>query len=332
MKLKMLQWLVCPKCRLDLTVAAGKESSEEIEEGSLRCSKCAGEFPIIRGIPRFVPAENYASTFGRQWNRYARLQLDSCNHTSFSRERFYSITEWNPAALAGKLVLDVGCGSGRFSEIALAAGAEVVALDLSSAVDACRDNLGQNPRFHCLQASIYELPFREGTFDYTYCIGVIQHTPDPKQSVLCILKTVKPAGQAGLWIYERTWKSFIGTAAFKYALRPWTKRMTIPELETFSERIERGCWPILRWARHWGILGKCVMRMLPAASTHLQSIPLTDSDFREWVRLDTFDMYSPAHDHPQTFPRVQSWLEAAGFRVDPRHPHGAISITGTRLS
>ena len=60
--------------------------------------------------------------------------------------------------------------------------------------------------------------------------------------------------------------------------------------------------------------------------------PLSDEDFRAWVRLDTFDMYSPAHDHPQTFSRVKSWLEAAGFRVDPRHPHGAISITGTRLS
>jgi SAM-dependent methyltransferase len=296
----------------------------------LQCSQCASSFPIVRGIPRFVLADNYALSFGHQWNRYARLQLDSQNKTSFSRQRFYSITEWRPEDLAGKLVLDVGCGSGRFSEIALAAGAEVVAMDLSSAVDACRNNLGGNPRLHCVQASIYEMPFRDGTFDYAYCIGVIQHTPDPKQSVACILRMARPGGQVGLWIYELNWKSFIGTSAFKYGFRPWTKRMSIARLESFSSQIERWCWPVLRWARHRGRIGKYVMRMLPAASMHLQEVPLSDEEFREWVRLDTFDMYSPAHDHPQTFSRVSSWLEEAGFRVNPRHPHGAISITGTR--
>lgn len=228
-------------------------------------------------------------------------------------------------------MLDVGCGSGRFSEVALAAGAEVVAMDLSSAVDACRNNLGHHSGLHVVQGSIYEMPFRAALFDIAYCIGVIQHTPNPEQSVRCISKMVKPGGNVGLWIYELNWKSFIGTAGFRYGLRPWTRQMSIEKLETFCHRIEQLCWPVLRHARRGGKLGKVMMRMLPAASTHLQGVPLSDEDFREWVRLDTFDMYAPAHDHPQTFSRVASWLESAGFKVDPRHPHGAISITGTRL-
>lgn len=330
MQRKMLQWLVCPACRGELVVTARPET-DEIEEGTLKCPRCAVAYLIVRGIPRFVPQENYATTFGHQWTRYARLQLDSQNHTTFSRDRFYSITEWSPATLAGKLVLDAGCGSGRFAEVALAAGAEVVALDLSSAVEPCRANLGGSPRLHCVQASLYELPFRDRQFDFVYCIGVIQHTPDPKKSVQCLLEKVGIGGSVGLWIYELTWKSFVGTMAFKNFLRPWTKRWSIAKLERFSDRVEQLCWPVLRWARHRGKLGKAIMRLLPAASAHIQAVPLSDADFREWVRLDTFDMYSPAHDHAQTFPRVKSWLEEAGFRVDPRHPHGAISITGTRL-
>jgi 2-polyprenyl-3-methyl-5-hydroxy-6-metoxy-1,4-benzoquinol methylase len=330
MQRKLLEWLVCPKCRGELAVTVHHEAAE-IEEGVLGCSRCAAAYPIVRGIPRFVQQENYATTFGHQWTRYARLQLDSQNQTTFSRDRFYSITEWNPSALAGKLVLDAGCGSGRFAEVALATGAEVIALDLSSAVDPCRTNLGSNPRLHCVQASIYELPFRGAQFDYVYCIGVIQHTPDPKKSVLSLLDKVAVGGSVGLWIYELTWKSFVGTMAFKNFLRPWTKRWSIARLEKFSDRVERLCWPVLRWARHRGTLGKAVMRLLPTASAHIQAVPLSDADFREWVRLDTFDMYSPAHDHAQTFPCVKTWLENAGFRVDPRHPHGAVSITGTRL-
>jgi 2-polyprenyl-3-methyl-5-hydroxy-6-metoxy-1,4-benzoquinol methylase/uncharacterized protein YbaR (Trm112 family) len=331
MKRIMLEWLICPRCQNRFDLVAKHQERDEVESGSLHCQKCAAAYPIIRGIARFVPTENYAASFGYQWNRYARLQLDSQNGTTFSRQRFYSITEWKPEELAGKLVLDVGCGSGRFSEVVLAAGGEVVAMDLSSAVDAARSNLGHHPKLHCVQASIYELPFRAELFDYVYCIGVIQHTPDPHRSVRCISRMVRTGGNVGLWIYELTWKSLVGTTAFKYGLRPWTKRMSIHTLERFCHRIERLCWPILRWARHRGTSGKVLMRLLPAASAHLQGIPLSDQDFREWVRLDTFDIYSPAHDHPQKFSKVKGWLENAGFRVDPRHPHGAISITATRL-
>jgi hypothetical protein len=71
------------------------------------------------------------------------------------------------------------------------------------------------------------------------------------------------------------------------------------------------------------------MRMLPVASAHLSSIPLKEEDFREWVRLDMIDMYSPAHDHPQTFDGVKKWLKSANFEVEPRHPHSGISLMAT---
>ena len=72
------------------------------------------------------------------------------------------------------------------------------------------------------------------------------------------------------------------------------------------------------------------MRMLPTSSAHIQNVPLSDADFRDWVRLDTFDMYSPAHDHPQKFQTVAGWLREAGFENIRRQPHGGISITAVR--
>jgi 2-polyprenyl-3-methyl-5-hydroxy-6-metoxy-1,4-benzoquinol methylase len=331
MKHRLLQWLVCPECRGALDLAVQIERDGEVEEGVLRCGPCRKDYPVSRGIPRFVPPENYAASFGRQWNKFARLQLDSRNGTSFSRQRFYSITEWDPGALQGKLVLDAGCGAGRFAEVALQAGAEVVAVDLSSAVDACRQNLSAHRLIHWVQASLYELPFRDGTFDYVYCIGVIQHTPDPKRSVLSLLPKAAIGGKTGLWIYELNWKAFVGASGFKYLLRPWTRRLPHARLERFCEQLERLCWPITRRARRTGKLGWAVMRLLPVACAHLHGVPLSDEDFREWVVLDTFDAYSPAHDHPQRFTAVRRWMENAGYRPDARHPHGAISITGTRL-
>lgn len=331
MKRALLQWLACPACHVGLQLAVREEQGEEIEEGTLACGGCRKTFPIRGGIPRFVASDEYASSFGHQWNRYAELQLDSRNGTRFSEERFRSITGWMPDEMRGKLTLDVGCGSGRFAEIALADGAEVIALDLSRAVDACRRNLGAHPKLHVVQASIFDLPFRDGTMDRVYSIGVIQHTPDPQASVLKVAAKVSVGGKLGLWIYELTWKALVGTVGFKYLLRPFTRRCSLRTLERGSAALERLCWPVVRWGRTRGLPGKIAMRLLPVSCAHLQEVPLSESDLREWIRLDTFDMYSPAHDHPQTFGRVRGWIEAAGFRVDPRHPHGGISLTATRL-
>jgi 2-polyprenyl-3-methyl-5-hydroxy-6-metoxy-1,4-benzoquinol methylase len=331
-KLRLLQWLVCPRDGGRLTLDDGKEANAEVESGILMCARCGSHYPVVRGVPRFVKSDEYASSFGLQWNRYAEVQLDSRNATHFSRERFYAITEWLPPTLSDRLVLDAGCGAGRFAEIALTDGAEVVAVDLSSAVDAAYKNLGNHPRFHCLQASIYDLPFANATFDYGYCIGVIQHTSDPQRAVRSLLPKIKVDGRVGLWIYELSWKAFVGTVGFKYLLRPVTRHLGFYETQRFAEWLERLCSPVTRWARRRGIIGRLIMRMLPVSCAHLHSVPLSDAHFREWVRLDTLDMYSPAHDHPQTFARVKAWLEESSFHVDPRHPHGGISITARRLS
>lgn len=330
MKRRLLDLLGCPQCRQALDLSVTHEEGDEIMEGELACPGCQRKFPIVGAIPRFVEKQNYADSFGLQWNKYARLQLDSQNGTAFSRERFYSITEWPQPSLRGAVVLDGGCGAGRFAEIALADGAEVIALDLSSAVDACRKNLQAHPNLHCVQASLFELPFRDRAFDTVYSIGVIQHTPDPHRAVACLCEKVAPGGRIGLWIYERDWKSYIGTIGFKYALRPMTKHWPTPKLENFIRAMEAICWPVVRCARPLGTLGKAIMRMLPLSCAHLQKVPLSDEDFREWIRLDTFDMLSPAYDSPQRYPVVESWLEKAGLRPAPRHPHGAISITATR--
>lgn len=325
---EFLDSLICPETGQKLRLAAFP--SDEKQDTALLTPDNTHHYPVVKGIPRFVPSENYADSFGYQWNKYAKLQLDSCNGTTFSRDRFLAITGWNLQELSGKRVLDVGCGAGRFAEVALSAGARVTAVDLSQAVEACKRNLGNSSSLDVVQASIYAMPFPPGSFDFVYSIGVIQHTPDPKKSVVEICKMVKPRGHIGLWIYERDWKSYVGTVGFKYLLRPFAAKMSRQQIEKFSNALESICWPVNRIARRCGLTGKVVMRMLPVASAYLQEVPLSDEDFREWVRLDTFDMYSPAHDRPQTFATVASWLREAGFADIRRHAHGGISITAQR--
>ena len=98
----------------------------------LVCCGCGRQYPALNGVVRFVDAQAYTGSFGFQWKIHARTQLDDAedhrNDIAFRRR-----TGFRPEDLAGKLVLDVGCGMGRFAEVATRWGAHVVGIDLSLA-------------------------------------------------------------------------------------------------------------------------------------------------------------------------------------------------------
>ena len=148
-------------------------SADDLVEGWLVSEDGKHHYPLRGGIPRFVPTSNYADNFGMQWNKFSRTQLDSHSGHPITSERFWSATGWKPSDLKDRWVLDVGCGSGRFAEVALGAGANVVALDYSSAVDASAVNLRQHDRLHVVQGDIYALPFAPASFDAVYSLGVL---------------------------------------------------------------------------------------------------------------------------------------------------------------
>ncbi|HEY3310227.1 MAG TPA: methyltransferase domain-containing protein [Anaerolineales bacterium] len=322
MQIKHFDILVCPACGSQLS------DNEGVDPNTLVCAKNGHTYPVLNGIPRFVEQDNYAESFGFQWKKFSRVQMDSFNGTNFSEERFRSITNWSREQLAGKLVLDAGCGAGRFSEIVIKDEGDLVAIDLSDAVDACKDNISDVNPFIC-QASIYELPFEPGTFDFVYCIGVVQHTPDPVKTIQSLCRMVKPGGKIGLWIYERDWKSFVGTVGFKYALRPIFSLLSRPQKFSVCRAMVNLFFPIVAFSKSRGLIGKIIMRLLPISSAHLQNVPLQPDDFKAWVLLDTFDMYSPAYDKPQTYKVVANLLANEKFENIQRQPHGGIAITAT---
>src|SRR5437660_5359276 len=148
---------------------------EEHSKG-LACSHCGLVFPEVNGVVRFVSMEYYAGSFGFQWKLYARTQLDN-EQSRRSEQAFRRRTGFGPEDLAGKLVLDVGCGMGRLAEVATRWGARVVGIDLSAAAEVAAHNLVDR-EFVALQADVFALPFAPGTFDHIYSIGVLHHTPD----------------------------------------------------------------------------------------------------------------------------------------------------------
>lgn len=307
MKTELLSLLRCPQTGQHLRTVG--DDWLITEDGSRR-------YPVRGGIPRFVPETNYADNFGMQWNKFSRTQLDSHTGHPISAERFWSATGWKADQLAGQWVLDVGCGAGRFAEVALGAGAKVVALDYSSAVDACQANLRQHPNLHVVQGDIYALPFQPESFAFVYSLGVLQHTPDVSKAFFSLPPMVQPGGSLCIDFYGKSWKSALLP---KYWLRPFTKRLSKPRLFSALERLVPRLLPLSVMLGHTPGIGRHLKRVVPVAN-YVGSLPLTPQQQLEWSLLDTFDWLSPAYDHPQTPETVRTWLERAGMaHIDVLH-------------
>ena len=309
MKRLLISMIQCPACKGDLILFDEQEQAGEIKSGSLGCIGCQSRYPIIDFIPRFVPADNYAHNFGLQWNRYRKTQLDSFSGLSISRDRFFSSSGWDADKLRGAKVLDLGCGAGRFSEVCLASGAEVFAIDFSSAVDACWQNLCSYPKFHVIQGDIYALPFKQRQFDYVYCFGVLQHTPDVKRAFMALPPQLRPGGRFSVDFYLA---SVLDLLWPKYWLRYFTKRMPVDRLLQVVQFMVKVLLPFSLLIGKIPYWGRKLRHVIPV--TNYQGIyPLSEQQLQEWSLLDTFDMLAPAYDQPQKPDTLAKWMHEANL-------------------
>lgn len=325
MREKLLEVLAEPGTGAALELRDAQGTGGRIESGSLVSSATGKRYPIVRGIPRFVEGETYAETFGMQWNAYRDFQLDSSTGASHSRDRFDAETHWDEETLRGKWTLDAGCGAGRFAEIAAARKAELVALDYSSAVEATAKTLSRFDNVDVVQASLLEPPFRPGSFDFAYCIGVIQHTPDPARGVREVVRVLRDGGRFSFSIYARQpWTKLNA----KYLIRPLTRRLPATMLRKGIEAVMPVAFPVTEVLFKLPLVGKVAKFTIPIANYDRGDFSY-EQRYREAV-LDTFDMLAPAFDSPMTWGEVEAELRAVGaanWHFQTRVP---VNVVGTR--
>jgi SAM-dependent methyltransferase len=328
-QLKLLEVLGCPRCHASLTCTATEVGVDEsVRTGVLQCARCQQRYPVTRGIPRFVSDDNYAASFGYQWNRFRLEQLDSANGTRLSHDRFYSETGWTGEWMAGQWILDAGCGAGRFLDVVGDTGAEVVGLDISDAVEAARNNLAGRRRVHFVQASIYELPFRSDVFDGVYCIGVIQHTPDPSGALRALPRVLKPGGRVACTIYERRRFTHLHS---KYLLRPLTKGIRPQVLLAAIRAAMPILFPLSEVAFRIPVARRLLRAAIPVAN-YVDLRPLSLRQRYRWAVMDTFDMLAPRYDQPQTEAAVFEGMRSAGIGEVRRTPAPGLCVAGRKLS
>lgn len=274
--------LVCPEHLTPLKV------SPETLLCSFGCS-----FTILKNVPRFT-SDEYSEAFGYQWKKFPKTQLDSYSGTQASRSRIeqaFGNKLWNE--LKDKSILEVGCGAGRFTEILLESGSTVYSVDLSQAVDVNIENFPVSPKHLVIQADVAQLPFISNSFDIVFCLGVIQHTPDPEITIAHLQKFLKPGGWLIIDHYSKSLAWNFRTAPFA---RTVLKRLSPEKAFAISCKLYSFAKPFYSFSTN-RIYRKILNIIFPIVyfGDEVPDLPMELRD--EWSLLDTYDSLTDWYKH-----------------------------------
>lgn len=270
MKESFAAQLRCPFTGSALTLHTFERDGSEVLEGVLLSADRSHWYPVSGGIPRMLAAEVFdrgpflaaqgkqlgklglkvklpvgrddlvdvkqrtSERFGFEWTKYGRFGWDDPVFDQ-ARERrvFLRKTISKEEDFAGHLVLDAGCGNGRYSYWAARFGATVVGMDLSCAVDSAYANT-QGLDVNIVQGDVFHPPFPRGTFDIVFAIGVLMHTGDARRATHSLTRFLRPGGTLTVNVYGK------GNPLYEFndrLIRRFTTKMDLGSLGRFTDRL-----------------------------------------------------------------------------------------------
>jgi SAM-dependent methyltransferase len=327
---KFVEILCCPKSGERLTL----EVEELFSDGSIRTGSLITEsgnhrYPILKGIPRFVDKEVYAQSFGYEWRKWSRVQFESENVSGpmagHTERMFDAITGFSEQLMQNKLVVEFGCGPGRFLDIVRRRGGIAVGIDMSMAVEPARENFRHDPDVLIVQGDILNPPFRESTFDAGYSIGVLHHTPNPAGGLEKLAGVVKEDGLISCCVYEQ--EGFYGypsVAAYRRihnATKAFLGNRLALAYAYFSAHFIYHALSLMQRIPK-------VRRLVPFLEKYvLVNVNLPDA---RWRLLDVFDAITPFHASTHTGEEMRSWFSRSHCHNLTPKPWGLTAFVGIK--
>jgi SAM-dependent methyltransferase/uncharacterized protein YbaR (Trm112 family) len=211
MKASLVEFLICLNCCSPLQCVAEIEDLTlpwpEVLEGYLLCQQCDQSYPISRGVPRMMRSslsgevEKTVNGFGYEWQKFdEHIQDTYMTHKTNFLDFIAPVT---PDHFTGKVVLDAGCGMGRFLKLAADFGSrEIIGVDLSGSIDVAYHHVRHLPNAHVIQADIMALPLKP-VFDYVFSVGVLQFLERPQAGFDRLVGLIRNGGSISVWVYAK---------------------------------------------------------------------------------------------------------------------------------
>ena len=158
---------------------------------------------INKNIPSFILGNEQnidiktVSSFGQEWARFSDFEDKEIN--AIAGEYFDIVSD---KMLSGNsLVLDIGCGSGRWSKYLSSKVKFIEAIDPSEAVFSAQKMLANSSNVRITQAGVDAMPFPDNSFDFVLSLGVFHHLPDTQKAIDEAVRKLKVGGYFLLYLY-----------------------------------------------------------------------------------------------------------------------------------
>ena len=248
--------------------------------------------------------EDYAVNFGLQWNKFALTQYDSFTGLPLTRNRLKNSSEWKDEEINKKLIIELGSGAGRFTEILLSANSFVVSVEMSDAIYVNNKN-NKSEKIIFIKSSLTDIEFLNNLFDYVFCYGVAQHTPNIVKTYDACYKFGKKGSKISIDHYARVFHP-----TTKSIWRPITKRIKpsillkiiqfyIPYYFPFDSFIRTKLPKFLRF------LIRLILPIPCFNYINEKNIPQDKRVLMEWAIMDTFDALGAKYDNPLSEKELQ---------------------------
>ncbi|MGB0391643.1 MAG: class I SAM-dependent methyltransferase [Salibacteraceae bacterium] len=137
-------------------------------------------------------------SFGEEWLKFKSFSEEEIETAG---SQYFDIVSDN--LLKDAIVLDMGCGSGRWTKYIAPKVKFVEAIDPSEAVYSAHHLTKENKNVRITQAGVDCIPFKDESFDLAICLGVLHHIPDTQKALIDMVKKVKIGGSILLYLYYK---------------------------------------------------------------------------------------------------------------------------------
>ena len=247
-----------------------------------------------QGIYLLDREDSYVKNFGKQWKNHNKVQIDSYNNFQISKNFLKKIIFDDLYFLKGKKILEIGWGAGRFTEYLAPLSSICVSIDLSSSI---YYNVAINEKNLILAKADFLKLISKNKFDIVICRGVLQHTPNPMDSILKLYEFVNNEGLVFFDIYPMP---KIGLLHPKYFF--WRPLLTrIFTYENFEIFLKKNIVKLLFLKRILKLIffnSNFFSDIFIPVWDYKGKIKLNNQQLNDWAILDTLDGIFAKYDNP----------------------------------
>jgi ubiquinone/menaquinone biosynthesis C-methylase UbiE len=138
--------------------------------------------------------------FGEEWQYYDQSKLDKKQHQE-QFDRYFHIFPWEKLAPTA-VGFDMGCGSGRWAQLAAPQVGKLVCIDASTeALAVAKQKLKKINNVEVVQGTFDAIPLKDASMDFGYCLGVLHHVPETETALQACTQKLKQNAPFLLYIY-----------------------------------------------------------------------------------------------------------------------------------